>query len=583
MESSSREVVRTVRLVLSQVNVTVGDIPGNSKKVLQAIDAAKKIRADIVVVPELAIPGYPPEDLLLHPAFVSDNIAATESLARVTRGIVAIVGYVERADAGLYNAAAVFSNGRLVHRYRKIRLPNYGVFDEKRYFGSGDRAGVFKLGDARFGLNICEDIWYPDEPIRSQCRKGGASLIINISSSPYHALKPRDRETMLARRAADYRTFVAYCNLVGGQDELVFDGMSMVLGPDGQTIARGAAFKEDQVVVDLDLSAAGELRKQGKKPAARERGDLDAKPVSLGRLFKAPPAGSAPAIAPYLSPDAEMFEALVLGLRDYVRKNGFKEVVLGLSGGIDSTLVACVAVEALGSNRVAALSMPSMFSTEHSKSDADKLAKNLGIALHRIPIHEIYDSYVKALKPLYKNLPFSVAEENLQARARGNLLMGFSNKFGHLVLTTGDKSEMSMGYSTLYGDMAGGLAAIRDVYKTRVYQLCRYFNHRRGNHVIPLNIFSKAPSPELRPNQKAQDTLPPYDVLDPILECYIEHDLHVDEIVKKTGASRDLIRKIVNTVDHNEYKRRQAPPGIKVTPRAFGKDRRFPITNLYRV
>jgi NAD+ synthase (glutamine-hydrolysing) len=573
--------MRPIRLALSQVNFAVGDISGNSQKVRQAIESARKEGADIVCVPELAITGYPPEDLLLHPQFVSDNIVATETLARYTKNIVAVVGFVHRVDGDLYNAAAVFSNGKLVDVYHKIHLPNYGVFDEKRYFRSGDRAGVYKLGDVRFGINICEDIWLPDEPIRSQTARGGADLIINLSSSPYHALKPRDRETMLASRARDHHAYVAYCNLVAGQDELIFDGMSMVLGPDGQTLARGAAFKEDEIIIDLDVTKAQALRKAAKK--SKVKPTLPAKPVNLGRLAKPPKPRSAPKIAPFMSPDAEVFDALVLGVRDYVRKNGFKEVVLGLSGGIDSTLVACIAVEALGPEKVVALSMPSMFSTEHSKTDADKLAKNLGITIHRVAINEIYDAYVRALKPLYKNLPFSVAEENLQARARGNLLMGFSNKFGHLVLTTGDKSEMSMGYSTLYGDMAGGLAVIRDVYKTRVYQLCRYFNHRKGNQAIPPNIFVKPPSPELRPNQKAQDTLPPYEILDPVLECYIEHNLSVDEIMKKTGAGKDLVRRIVNAIDHNEYKRRQAPPGLKVTPRAFGKDRRFPITNQYRV
>lgn len=573
--------MRPIRLALSQLNLTVGDISTNTQKVRNAIESARKQGADIVCVPELAVTGYPPEDLLLHPQFIADNIAATESLARFTKNLVAIVGFVHRVEDKVFNAAAIFSNGKLVDVVHKIHLPNYGVFDEKRYFGSGDRAGVYRLGDLTFGVNICEDIWLPDEPIRSQTLKGGANLILNLSSSPYHSLKPRDREAMLSSRARDNQTFVAYCNLVGGQDELVFDGMSMVLGPEGQTLARGAAFKEDQLVIDLDLSQATALRKTSKKSKVRPA--LEAKAVNLGKLPKAPKPGPAPKIAPFLSPDAEVFEALVLGVRDYVRKNGFKEVVLGLSGGVDSTLVACIAVEALGPDKVVALSMPSMFSSEHSKTDADKLAKNLGIVMHRIPIHEIYDAYLRALKPIYKALPFSVAEENLQARARGNLLMGFSNKFGHLVLTTGDKSEMSMGYSTLYGDMAGGLAVIRDVYKTRVYQICRYFNHRKGNHTIPMNVFTKPPSPELRPNQKAQDTLPPYEILDPVLECYIEHDMNVDEIVKKTGASKELVRRIVNTVDHNEYKRRQAAPGIKVTPRAFGKDRRFPITNQYRV
>jgi NAD+ synthase (glutamine-hydrolysing) len=582
--------MRPIRLALAQLNTTVGDISGNAQRVRHAIEDARKAQADIVCVPELAISGYPPEDLLLHSQFITDNRTALDSLAKSTKGIAAIVGFVHAEGSDVFNAAAIFSDGKLRDVYHKIRLPNYGVFDEMRYFASGDRAGVYRLGDLTFGVSICEDIWYPDEPTRSQVLKGGADLIINISSSPYHAFKPRDRETMLATRATDYSTFVAYCNLVGGQDELVFDGMSMVIGPDGRTMARGAAFKEDTLVVDLDPSLArtqrlkDPRRRGGQKNKAASKGDLEAKPVGLGRLpsrKKLPKIESK--IHGYLSPDAEVFEALVLGVRDYVTKNGFKNVVLGLSGGIDSTLVACIAAEALGPERVTALSMPSIFSSEHSKTDAEKLAKSLKIAFHKLPIFDIYTAYLNSLKPFFRELPFSVSEENLQARARGNLLMAFSNKFGHLVLTTGDKSELSMGYSTLYGDMAGGLAVIRDVYKTRVYQLCRYFNHRRGNQIIPSNIFTKPPSPELRPNQKATDTLPPYETLDPILERYIERNLSVEQIVKETGAPRDLVRRIVNTIDHNEYKRRQAPPGIKVTSRAFGKDRRFPITNLYRV
>ena len=568
-----------LRLAMAQINVVVGDVEGNGRKIIEWIDRARDVDADIVTFPELALTGYPPEDLLLKPQFIDANLAALQKVIDASRDITVVVGFVDRQD-DIFNAAAIVQSGTLVTTYHKIYLPNYGVFDEFRYFQAGRRCPVLQLDNATIGISICEDIWYPDGPVFEQALSGGAEIIINISSSPYHAGKGRWRERMLATRAADNAVIVAYNNLVGAQDELVFDGDSLIFDENGDLVARGKQFEEDLIVVDLDVESV--FRRRLHDPRRRQQ-KLNAEPSQLWRLTSHPrerkPLPAPPAPQP-LNEDAEIYQALVLGTRDYVRKNGFKKVVLGLSGGIDSALTACVAVDALGSENVVGVLMPSKFSSRGSVEDSERLGKNLGIELITIPITEVHDSFLEALKPGFKGAKPDVTEENLQARIRGMYLMALSNKFGWIVLSTGNKSEVSTGYCTLYGDMAGGFALLKDVMKTTVYRLAAHYNRVNGGDRIPRAIIEKPPSAELRPNQLDTDTLPDYAVLDPILEAYVEQDRSLAEIVEM-GFDEKLVSRVIRMVDTNEYKRRQAAPGVKITPRAFGRDRRMPITNRF--
>jgi NAD+ synthase (glutamine-hydrolysing) len=570
-----------LRLAMAQINVVVGDIEGNTQKIVDWMDRARDVDADIVTFPELALTGYPPEDLLLKPQFIDANLSALEAVIAASGDITAIVGFVDR-QVDIFNAAAIAQNRKLIAAYHKMYLPNYGVFDEFRYFHAGESSPVFQLGEATIGVSICEDIWYPDGPVFEQALKGGAELIINISSSPYHAGKRRWRECMLATRAADNTVIVAYNNLVGGQDELVFDGDSLVFDENGEIIARGKQFEEDLVVVDLDLESV--FRKRLHDPRRRQQ---KRSTVAAAETFRLTPRTREPRPVPafarpqLLDDDAEIYQALILGTRDYVIKNGFRKVVLGLSGGIDSALTACIAVDALGYENVVGVLMPSRFSSRGSIDDSQRLGKNLGIELITIPITDVLDAFVHALKAGFKGARPDVTEENLQARIRGTYLMALSNKFGWLVLSTGNKSEISTGYCTLYGDMAGGFALLKDVMKTTVYRLAEYCNRRSGGERIPREIIEKPPSAELRPDQLDTDTLPPYDVLDPILRAYVEEDRSFSEMIAM-GFDEELVRRVVRMVDTNEYKRRQAAPGIKITPRAFGRDRRMPITNRFR-
>ncbi len=555
----------SIRIGLAQINCTVGDLTGNCARIEEYIGRARKTGVDIVCFPELAITGYPPEDLLLKPQFITDNLRAIEQVAGRVKGLTAVVGFVDAGRRGIYNAAAVIHDGRIAGVHHKRYLPNYNVFDEKRYFLPGRKAPVFVLGPVVFGVNVCEDIWFMQGPARNQAHNG-ARLICNINASPYHSGKILVREEIAGKQATANRTAVAYTNLVGGQDELVFDGQSLVVDATGKLIARAAAFAEDLLVVDLEVGASRPARKQDaivldrswaprKRPRARAR------------------------IAQPMDPAREAYSALSLGLHDYVHKNGFKKVVIGLSGGIDSALVAVLAVDALGKENVTTVFMPSRYSSKESEIDARELAENCGIPMLVVPIEPMYRAYLATLKPAFQEKKEDITEENLQARIRGNILMALSNKFGWLVLTTGNKSEMSVGYATLYGDMAGGFAVIKDVPKTLVYQLCAYRNTL--SRVIPERILTKAPSAELKPDQKDTDTLPPYEILDPVLRAYVEEDRSRDNIVD-AGYGENIVRRVMDMVDKSEYKRRQSPPGIRITAKAFGKDRRVPITNKYK-
>ncbi|MGH7320731.1 MAG: NAD+ synthase [Candidatus Rokuibacteriota bacterium] len=575
--------MRPLRIGLAQINVTVGDVEGNTRRVLDEVGRARTLGADLVAFPELALTGYPPEDLLFKPAFIEANLRALDAVVGASTGLTVVVGFVDRRD-DIMNAAAVIHDGALAGVYHKQYLPNYGVFDENRYFQAGTEAPVFELGGEEgtvLAVNICEDIWYPTGPSTAQTL-AGASLIVSINSSPYHAGKVRFREKMLATRAADNVACLAFVNLVGGQDELVFDGQSMIFNERGEPLALGRPFEEDFVVIDLDLEAVFRARLHDSR--RRKEKLLASAPVRRIRLPALPEPARPPlperAVA-FLEPEAEIYAALVLGTRDYVRKNGFRRVVIGLSGGIDSALTAAIAVDALGRDSVVGASMPSPFSSAGTKADARRVARNLGIEFLTLPITPAYRAFRRILAQPFKGLKEDVAEENIQARVRGTLLMTLSNKFGWLVLTTGNKSEMGVGYCTTYGDMAGGFAVIKDVPKTMVYALARYRNARDGRPVIPESVLARAPSAELRPNQTDQDTLPPYEILDQILEAYVEEDRSLADIVA-LGHDEATVRKTVAMVDRNEYKRRQAPPGVKITPRAFGRDWRLPIVNRFR-
>jgi NAD+ synthase (glutamine-hydrolysing) len=567
-----------MRVALAQINTTVGDIWGNVGRMADALKRAVDSGADLVAFPELTIPGYPPEDLLMRPSFIEENMRALGEFAgQVPEDIVAAVGFVD-LDADLYNACAVVSGGEVLHRYHKHYLPNYGVFDENRYFREGSGAPIVDLDGDLVGVSVCEDIWYPGGPAREQALSG-ASVLLNISASPYHRRKGAFRERMLGVRASDYGCYVVFCNLVGGQDELVFDGHSVVFDPEGALVARATQFREDFQVVDL--YPAQSLTQRLHDPRPRKENPEHPPAVIKVALHGPPPADPVEAqVEPSLSEEGEVLEALVLGLGDYFRKNGFSRAVLGLSGGIDSSLGAVVAAEALGPQNVTGVLMPSRYTSDLSNTDAAALAKNLGIDTQTVPIGPAFDAYEEMLRDAFKGLPEDVTEENLQSRIRGNILMALSNKFGWIVLSTGNKSEMSVGYSTLYGDSAGGFAVIRDVPKTMVYKVARHFNEKKNREIIPDSVLDKEPSAELRDDQRDTDSLPPYEVLDPILEAYIEEDMGIAQIVD-SGFEEDDVRRIVQLVDRSEYKRRQAPTGIKVTGRAFGRDRRMPITNRF--
>ncbi len=567
-----------LRVAMAQINTTVGDLEGNTRRICEAIDRARDLQADIVCFPELAVTGYPPEDLLLKPDFVRGNLAALDEITRRTEGIAAVVGFVDE-QTHLYNAAAVLAGGERAGTYHKQRLPNYGVFDEKRYFQPGHSGLIGVIGGVPVGVTICEDIWAPGGTCQAEAA-AGALVMININGSPYHAGKWRQRAEMLQTRARDYSIVLCYNNLVGGQDELVFDGMGMIFDHAGALLARGRQFEEDFIVCDVDPEAVRRHRLFAPvSPGDGEDTAIPTTTVSVSGTSGRTREPVTAAIVPPLEPAEEIYRALVLGTRDYVRKNGFRDVVIGLSGGIDSALVATIAVDALGSEHVHGAWMPSAFSSDDSTRYTAQLAKNLGIRLSDLGIRDIFQTFLQALRPAFRGREADTAEENVQARIRGTLLMALSNKFGWLVLTTGNKSELSVGYATLYGDMAGGFAVIKDVPKTVVYDLARWRNGKSA--LIPEGVITRAPTAELRAGQKDTDTLPPYEILDPILRMYVEDDVPAQEIVA-AGYPADLVAKIIAMVDRNEYKRRQAPPGVKITPKAFGKDRRLPITNWYR-
>jgi len=568
--------MRTIRISMAQINPVVGDLKGNRDKIIAYIGRAKKLGADIVAFPELAVTGYPPEDLVLKPQFVKDNQRTLKEIALTTKGITVVVGFIDGKDKDLYNAAAVLDNGKHIYTYRKILLPNYGVFDEYRYFKPGNRCHVITIKGVAIGVNICEDIWYAEGPTFIQAL-AGAEVIVNINASPFHKGKGKERQAVISERAQESGVVITYTNMVGGQDELVFDGQSMVIDRNSKLLAVAKQFEEELMTVDIRVSGVQPSLSEdliqyqdhidyvviSGKPAAKK------KALPLHRKSKPLPIRE------------EVYQALVLGTRDYMGKNGFTSAVIGLSGGIDSSLVAAVAVAAIGKDNVVGVFMPSQYSSNESREDACDLAERLGIEILDIPIKQTFDAYLNTLRHTFSKTTTDVTEENLQARIRGNTLMALSNKFGWLVLTTGNKSEMSTGYATLYGDMAGGFAVIKDVPKTMVYDICKCINRLAKKTIIPKRVLTKAPTAELRPNQKDSDSLPEYEVLDPILKAYVEDDKSFCEMLKM-GFDRKTVERVIRLVDSSEYKRRQSPPGVKITPRSLGKDRRFPITNRYK-
>ena len=565
--------MKTIRVAGAQIDLTVGDLSGNEERILEAMRWAETAGADVLVLPELAISGYPPEDLVLREGFVEENLGVLERVAEASGRCAVVVGFVDPLDSGVIdddsmerrvaNAAAVLAGGRIVGVYHKELLPNYGVFDEARYFAeSREPTRLWEIGGVAAGVSICEDIWSPDGPPARQAA-AGATLLLNLNGSPFHAGKGAERVALLSAEAKRSSAAIVYVNCVGGQDELVFDGDSMVFDAEGSLVYRAPQFNEELFVLDLPVPSDRE-RSTHAVPAVEPTPDRMPLPT--------------PGSTDRLSDDAAVYEALVTGLRDYVTKNGFKEVVIGSSGGIDSALAATVAVDALGPGAVHTITMPSRYSSKGSVADSRALAENLGCRFSVVPIENTFESFLETLDPLFRGTPSGVAEENLQARIRGTILMGVSNKFGGMVVATGNKSEMAVGYATLYGDMAGGYAVLKDVYKTVVYRLARWRN--RHGVVIPQEIIDKAPSAELRPDQFDTDSLPPYDVLDSVLGEYIERDRTVNEIASE-GYDRELVARIGRMVDRNEYKRRQAPPGVKITRKGFGRDRRLPITNRY--
>jgi NAD+ synthase (glutamine-hydrolysing) len=583
-------------IALGQLNATVGDLDANAAKVLDMTRRARDEGAALIVFPELALCGYPPEDLLLKPSFLAATRRTLDELAAEVKGIVAVVGFPEHAD-DVYNAAAVVADGRVVGTYRKLFLPNYGVFDEHRYFQIGERPALLELDGAPIGLTVCEDVWEPGPPTTVEAL-AGAQIVVNLSASPYHAGKPLEREHMLAQRARDSLVAIAFCNLVGGQDELVFDGMSAVIDERGEVLARAAQFDEELLLCTVDLGsvAAERLRDASHRQAVRGQrggeesvariGALEVGTADVGASGDDRGAGELAAgelggrVAEPLGPEAEIYAALTTGVRDYVDKNGFEGVVLGLSGGVDSALTALVAVDALGAERVRCAVMPSRHSSHGTQEDARRLARNLGVQMFELEIEGPMNAFDEVLAEPFAEREPDIAEENIQARIRGTLLMALSNKFGWLVLVTGNKSELSVGYSTLYGDMAGGFGPIKDVFKQWVYRLLRWREEQAEGELLPPEIVRRAPTAELRADQRDEDDLPPYEVLDRILAAYVEEELDLEQIVHR-GLPREEVERVIRMVDGSEYKRRQAPPGVKISTKAFGRDRRLPITNRF--
>jgi NAD+ synthase (glutamine-hydrolysing) len=568
-----------MRLALAQINTTVGDLDANREHILGAISQANDAAADLVLLPELAVTGYPPEDLLLRPGFVRAAAESLHEIARGTRGIVALVGF-PHFDRDLFNACAICADGEVQAVYRKRFLPNYGVFDEDRYFAPARDAFLLRLGETLIGPTICEDLWQPGPPA-TDLALAGAQLITNISASPFHLCRDREREEMFATRARDNSCFVAFCNAVGGQDELIFDGHSLVLDEEGRILASAPGFEEALLIVDVEPAEAvgRRLRDLRRRALARERGA----PPDMAVLEVGEPSEHdqvvEPVVAEPLGELEQMRLALELGLRDYVEKNGFREVVIAVSGGIDSALTAALAAEALGAERVHCVSMPSRYTSVETRRDARRLAEGLGCDFRELPIDGVVSSAEAVLAESFAGREPDIAEENLQARVRGVLLMALSNKFGWLVVATGNKSELSVGYATLYGDLAGGFALLKDVFKTDVFRLARYLNERR--EIIPETIIERPPSAELRAVQKDEDSLPPYSKLDRVLEAYVEQDRSREEL-SADGFDPEIVERAVELIDRAEYKRRQAPPGVRLTPKAFGRDRRTPITNRWR-
>ena len=595
---------RTFRLALAQLNLTVGDLPGNTARMVEYLHLARESGADLVAFPELATTGYPPEDLLFKKSFIDTNVAAMERVVAESRGIAVVLGYVRprphpnpppegegtKGREGIANAAAIGYDGRLIDTYDKIILPNYGVFDEERYFTKGRVCPVYEINGVRVGVNVCEDIWYEVGPSAVQ-RQAGAELIVSINGSPFHAGKSSyRRDSIVGSRAVGHGLFVAYLNIVGGQDELVFDGNSMICDPCGKVVARGPAFREAMILADIDLDAVPPLPASPSGDAYEESLAAVGAPKSVYVSGHQPDAERPPlpcsSNSGELDEIEEIYRALVLGTRDYLHKTGFSKAIVGLSGGIDSALTAVIAADALGPENVLGITMPSRYSSRGSVEDSAELARNLGIEFWEVPIEPAHTAFTQMLEERFTGTTPNVAEENVQARIRGNVLMTVSNKFGWIVLTTGNKSEMAMGYATLYGDMAGGFAVLKDVHKMTVYALSRWRNANgrlfdSSDEVIPRAIIDKPPSAELREGQLDEDSLPPYDILDPVIQAYVEDDFSYADMVTQ-GHDPAVVRQVITAVDRNEYKRRQAPPGVKITPRAFGRDRRLPIVNRYR-
>jgi NAD+ synthase (glutamine-hydrolysing) len=571
--------MKKIRLALAQINPVVGDFEYNYNKILEFIEKAKKLEADIIAFPELALTGYPPEDLILKPSFIEKNLYYLEKLKENIDNIIAVVGFIDKQE-DVFNAAAVIYNKEIVGVYHKQFLPNYGVFDENRYFQKGDGLLLLSIDNYKVGISICEDIWYPENPVNDYAILG-AEVVININASPYSQGKVKKREEMLKVRSRDNLISIAYVNMVGGQDELVFDGNSLILDAQGEILAKAESFEEELLLADIDLDEIFRLQLKDNrlKNLRYLKKPINVKEVRLDYKIKNKNNQISQKIALDKKEIEDTYKALVVGLRDYINKNGFKKVVIGLSGGIDSSLTACIAVDALGKENVKGVLMPSQYTSKESIEDALELAKNLDIETFTIPIKNIFDKYLEEFQEIFKGLKPDTTEENLQARIRGNILMALSNKFGWIVIATGNKSEMSVGYSTLYGDMVGGFAVLKDVLKTKVYELSYYRNSI--SKVIPDRVLTKPPSAELRPNQTDEAELLPYPILDQIIQFYVEQDLTVEEIVKLGFEEKD-VKKIINLIDKNEYKRRQAPIGIKITERAFGKDRRMPITNRFK-
>lgn len=557
-----------MRIALAQINSTVGNLSGNKDKISRFIQVAEEKGVDILVFPELSLTGYPPEDLLLKSHFLEECQSMIRGLTKFFNPMLTLIGFPLSRRGLVYNACAGLYNGKIAGVYAKRRLPNYGVFDERRYFEAGQKPLLFQYGQTRVGVTICEDIWDEGGPAKEAVSLG-AELIINLSASPYHFGKVKERKKLVRDFALKNKAAIAYCNQVGGQDELIFDGGSFICQKNGQFILSGPLFKEELLLADIEFKKKTSIPEKKAGVWIKLEAESPKKKVPI-----------LPSLIKDLEVEEEVYRALVLGIQDYVRKNGFKNVTLGLSGGIDSALVSVLASDALGAENVFAVTMPSPFSSPETIKDAKIMARNLGLKLLVLPMEAIYRSYLELLAGPFKGRKPDITEENIQARIRGNILMALSNKFGWLVLTTGNKSEMSVGYATLYGDMAGGFAVLKDVYKTLVYRLANYRNKKAGRELIPATIIQRPPSAELAPGQKDRDILPPYATLDKILRLYIEKDLSGEDIIKK-GFSSKVVKDIIHRVDRNEYKRRQSPPGIKITPKAFGRDRRMPITNRY--